>query len=64
MIELYSVRDAAARLGVSTRRVQKLASIRGVGRRVGNSVVFTADDLAALKPGPTGRPKKNLEESR
>lgn len=56
--EVYSSDEVAEMLGVSVRRVQALAKDRQRGKIVGNSLVFTLDDVAAMRPGKPGRPRK------
>jgi predicted RNase H-like HicB family nuclease len=52
----YTSAEAAALLGISVRRVQALARARGVGRRHGRALLFTKDDLDALRERKPGRP--------
>jgi hypothetical protein len=61
---ILTVDDIATRFGVSLRRAKALAMDRherfGIGRKIGatNVYVFSIDDLPALSPGPSHRPKK------
>lgn len=59
MPELYSLRQAADKLGLSRRRVQDFALEGRIGQRVGRHWVFTGEELAAFRrvPRPPGRPK-------
>jgi predicted RNase H-like HicB family nuclease len=52
----YTSHEAAALLGISVRRVQALARSRGVGRRHGRALLFSQDDLEALRKRKAGRP--------
>lgn len=53
----YTTDDIAARLGVSRRRVQALASDRGLGRKVGRDYRFTERELELMTPRSSGRPR-------
>jgi len=52
----YTSQEAAALLGISVRRVQALARARGVGRRHGRALLFSREDLDALRERKPGRP--------
>jgi predicted RNase H-like HicB family nuclease len=52
----FTSHEAAALLGISVRRVQALARSRGVGRRHGRVLLFSQEDLDALRERKTGRP--------
>jgi predicted RNase H-like HicB family nuclease len=52
----FTSHEAAALLGISVRRVQALARSRGVGRRHGRALLFSQDDLEALRERKAGRP--------
>jgi predicted RNase H-like HicB family nuclease len=52
----FTSAEAAALLGISVRRVQALARARGVGRRHGRALLFSQDDLDALRERKPGRP--------
>lgn len=57
---LASTEDVAKELGISVRRVRALASSRGVGQSVGNSLAFTPRDIDTLRERrPAGRPPKS-----
>lgn len=59
----YSADDAAAKLGVSSSRVRKLAARYNIGSKVGANWIFTARQLAALQArstGKAGRPAKEV----
>lgn len=57
---LASTEDVAKELGISVRRVRALASSRGVGQIVGNSLAFTPQDIDALRQRrPAGRPSRS-----
>lgn len=57
---LASTEDVAKELGISVRRVRALASSRGVGQTVGNSLTFTPQDIDVLRERrPAGRPSKS-----
>lgn len=51
-----STNDVARILDVSPRRVRTLAKDRGVGRMIGNSLMFYRTDIEQMRPGPVGRP--------
>lgn len=55
---LYSSEEVALELGITQRRVQQLATSRGVGRPVGRSLVFRPNDIEALRERSPGRPRK------
>jgi len=48
-MNFFSSREAALRLGISRRRIQQIAKRDGIGRKVGNSLAFSAQDLARLR---------------
>jgi excisionase family DNA binding protein len=55
-----TVREAAARLGVSARRVQALAKNgRLPALRVGMQLLMRRQDVEAYRPKPVGRPKED-----
>lgn len=60
---LVSVEEAAAKLKVSIRRVQKLCEDGRIGQKVGNIYVIPEDELRAFSkvPRKPGRPP-NIEE--
>lgn len=57
---LYTTKQIADALGISTRRVRKLAEQHGIGTLAGSTRVFTAADLAWFRRRNTtpGRPRK------
>lgn len=57
--KLYTAAQVAEKLGLSHQRINAIARRRGIGQMIGNTRVFTVADVAAIKPGPPGRPKKN-----
>lgn len=57
--EVYSSEEVAKQLGISSRRVFALAKSRKLGRKVGNSLVFTLDDVVAMRERSPGRPRKH-----
>jgi excisionase family DNA binding protein len=52
-----STAEAAKRLGVTVRRVQKLCESGRLGIKVGGRYLITATQLDTYSPGPVGRPK-------
>lgn len=59
MEDILNTEEAAARLGVSTRRVQQLIkSGRLPAREFGGSYMITAADLKLVEDRPMGRPPK------
>jgi len=54
---IYCVKCAAEKYGISERRIRYLAQLRGIGTKVGGSLVFTGGDIKRLKPGKNGHPK-------
>jgi predicted RNase H-like HicB family nuclease len=50
--------EAAARLGVSVRRVSALADSRGTGTMFGRYRLFSEDDITAMQPRKVGRPPR------
>ena len=48
-MNFFSSREAARRLGISRRRIQQIAKRDDIGRRIGNSLAFSAQDLALLR---------------
>jgi predicted RNase H-like HicB family nuclease len=57
--ELYSSDDVGEMLGISSRRVPALAKSRHLGQLVGNSLVFTLEEVDAMRDRRPGRPKKH-----
>ncbi len=57
--ELYSSEEAATELGISSRRVPALAKSRNLGQIVGNSLVFTPEEVDAMRERRAGRPRKH-----
>ena len=59
---INNVKHASSIYGISERRIRYLAQLRGIGTKVGGSLVFTGGDIKRLKPGkngyPKGRPRK------
>ena len=56
--ELRSTAEVAAELGIDETRVRRLATSRGLGRRVGRSWAFTTTEVDAMRHRVTGRPRK------
>jgi hypothetical protein len=56
---LYTTKQVADALGISTGRVRQLAIALGIGRKWGRDWMFSGADLAALRARNTivGRPK-------
>lgn len=64
MPDLMTAAQAAERLKVSLRTVQRAAKDKRIGTRLGKAWVFTRDDLPRLKaaiPGQTGNPAMRTE---
>ena len=63
--ELLTTEDAAARLGVTERRVRALAKTRGVGWQVSRGTwLFRREDIEILQVRPKpGRPKRETPPS-
>jgi excisionase family DNA binding protein len=62
--ELLSVQAAAAELGVSPRRVQKLIQdgrLPAETLKGSNVLIIRAKDLERVRVRPTGRPKKGAK---
>ena len=57
--KLYSSEEVATELGISTRRVPSLAKSRNLGQIVGNSLVFTPEEVDAMRDRRLGRPRKH-----
>jgi predicted RNase H-like HicB family nuclease len=55
--KVYTTQEVAELLDISTRRVNALASSRGVGQLLGRAKVFTRDEIQKLKHRQPGRPK-------
>lgn len=55
-VPLLTTREVAERLGVTPRRVLAIAASRGMGRKIGHSMMFRPEDIEAMRPGPVGRP--------
>jgi hypothetical protein len=56
--------EAAARLGVSIRRVSALAESRSTGTMFGRYRLFSEDDITAMRPRKAGRPPKQVAAQR
>jgi predicted RNase H-like HicB family nuclease len=61
---LYSADEASRALGISRRRVAALAKSRNVGSKVGNSLVFTEQDLDSMRDRIPGRPPSDTDVER
>lgn len=58
MSDLISTKEAAARLGITPRRVQALiAAGRLPATRIGRALVIRDSDLSLIAERPTGRPR-------
>jgi len=58
---ILTTRDVAAILGITPQRVRMLAQARGVGQQIERGIwLFRPEDVERLRPGPRGRPKKQL----
>jgi predicted RNase H-like HicB family nuclease len=57
-VPLLTTSEVAERLQVTPRRVLALAANRGVGKKIGHSVMFRPDEVDAMRPGPVGRPSR------
>lgn len=59
---LRTVDDLAAEYGISKRRAQTIAQRHharyGKGMKIGGSYVFSADEIATMRPADRGRPSK------
>ncbi|MCO5229492.1 MAG: type II toxin-antitoxin system HicB family antitoxin [Thermomicrobiales bacterium] len=55
--DLITVARAADELGISERRVRSLATSRDLGTKVGDLIVFSAEEVEAMKERRPGRPK-------
>lgn len=63
MIDLLSTIQAAARLGISPRQVQRLIEKGHLpARKVGRSYVVQAEDVEQFHRRPVGRPRKGEGE--
>lgn len=56
--------EAAARLGVSIRRVSALADSRGTGTMFGRYRLFSEDDITAMQSRKVGRPPRQVTAQR
>lgn len=60
---LRTVDDLAVAYNVSRRRAQAIAKAHhdqwGVGMKIGNTYVFSVDEIESMRPGESGRPKKS-----
>lgn len=69
LTNLKTSEDLAVEFGVSLRRVQALAQERhqrfGVGMQIKgkNPWLFSADEIENMRPGKTGRPKAEHEDT-
>lgn len=58
-MKLLSAAEAAARLGVTSRRVLALIELRRLpAEKIGRDWVIREADVDAFAPRPSGRPKK------
>lgn len=51
-----STLQAALALGISDRRVRALAASRGLALRIGQNLMFTREEIAAMRERKPGRP--------
>lgn len=56
--------DVAEHYKISNRRVRKIASTRNIGTKVGGRLLFTKQDVKALKPGKIGYPRGKPRHSK
>lgn len=55
--KVYTTQEVAALLNISRRRVNALASNRGVGKLIGRAKFFTMSEVQKMKHRQPGRPK-------
>jgi len=61
--DLRTVSQVAAELGLTRAMVARLARRLGVGHQVGQGVLLTPEDVAALRQRPKpGRPKREASD--
>lgn len=63
--KLFSIKEAAERLGKAVVTVRMLARTHNIGQKIGNVYVLSEDDIKTLEqiPGP-GRPKGSIKNKR
>lgn len=65
LLNLRTVDDLADEFGVSVQRIRALAKQRhdqfGVGMKFGKSWLWRADEIEAMRPAASGRPRKQAE---
>jgi len=58
MTDYLTTAQVARLLGVTPRRVRQLAVSRNVGHKHADRWAFSAEDVAAMRDRPVGRPPK------
>lgn len=58
LMSLMTAEQAAAELGIDSRRVRRIAATRGVGWHAGREWIFTPADIDAMRVRTPGRPRK------
>ena len=63
-MRIYTTKEAAAALGVSTRRVQQACSRDGIGRKHGRDLLLTDADIEYMRSrrGKVGKPGINQSD--
>uniref|UniRef100_A0A6M3J857 Putative DNA binding, helix-turn-helix domain containing protein n=1 Tax=viral metagenome TaxID=1070528 RepID=A0A6M3J857_9ZZZZ len=56
-MEIYTTKDVARILGISTRRVRALTRSRKLGRKMGRDYLYQASDIENMRTRKVGRPK-------
>lgn len=57
-MKLYSTRDAAKQLGIHPETLRYYAHKHNYGMMIGNNLMFTAEDIKAVREKRESRPQK------
>jgi len=56
-MDLFTTAQVAATLGLAPRRIRQLAESRNLGMHIGDRLLFTAEEVEAMRVRVPGRPK-------
>lgn len=62
VINVYTTKQVANKLGLKPRRLRAIATNRNIGRKIGRDLLFREEEIEKLRPRKTGRPRGNKEK--
>lgn len=57
LIDVYTTKQVAKRLGLQPRRLRAIAKNRNIGRKIGRDLLFYEEEIVLLRPGKPGNPE-------